>query len=90
VKDFDRVGYVNMVSFISSPEDVRRHHAEYIGYYQATEADVELVEVSIPPPWDKAKCTYRLNVKTYLGWKVAQRHTGAFASIPEFEPAETA
>ncbi len=80
-------GYVNMISRDDSATILRRH-AEHLRFYNATDSDCAIATITPVPAWDKGFAGgshYRLNVNTYLGWKVYQLHTGAFASLPAYE-----
>lgn len=78
--------FVNMCSVEADCDTIRRRHAEHLAYYGATEADCELVDLQPPPAWEKGvKSHFRLNINSYLGWKVYMLHTGCFASKPEYE-----
>ena len=77
--------YVNMGSR-DDCDTVRRRHAEHLAYFNATEADCQLVDLKPSPTWDGfLRCHFRLNINSYLGWKVSMLHTGCFASLSEWE-----
>lgn len=76
----------NMVSYDSDVNAIRKHHEDHLAYFGATSTDdCELVDLKPAPEWDKAKCHFRLLIKTYKGWRVYMLHTGCIASIPEYE-----
>ena len=78
--------FANMCSMEADVETIRRRHAEHLAYYGATGADCQLVDLEPAKTWEKGvKCHWRLNINSYLGWKVYMLHTGCFASNPEYE-----
>lgn len=79
-----------MCSMTSDVEGVKKHFAECLDYYNATEElDAQLTDMEAAQPWEHGvKCHWKMLIKTYRGWKVYTLMTGALASLCEYEPLE--
>lgn len=81
-------GYWNMVALSGNAATVQRNHKWNMAHYHATDADCIISDVRERPRWDGKhgiEVQYKVTWFTYLGWKVANLHTGCFASIPAEE-----
>jgi hypothetical protein len=77
--------HYNMAS-TTGKESVHAHFASCMKHYNATDADCVITNEADAYSWQAPiKFHYTLVMKTYIGWKVAQLMTGAFASKPEYE-----
>jgi hypothetical protein len=72
----------------AKPEEIPRLHADNLRLTGATEADCRIVGLEATSTWEQKQglySRYELHWVSYPGWRAYMMHTGAFASMPEYE-----